>query len=169
MIEFKAPIRPDKYADFTLFLAGSIEMGKAINWQKEVVAALADVEGQVFNPLREEWDSSWTQSIDNPQFNEQVTWELDHIELCNKVLFNFIGDTKSPITLMELGLRASLQPIFKTLSDHHLSWAAQNILVICPNNFWRKGNVDIVCKRYNIPVIEKFDLDFIKDWVNERY
>jgi hypothetical protein len=30
----------------------------------------------VLNPRREDWDSSWIQSIDNPQFREQVEWEI---------------------------------------------------------------------------------------------
>ena len=41
-----------------LFLAGSIAMGAAENWQDEVVAALADRAGTVLNPRRDEWDAS---------------------------------------------------------------------------------------------------------------
>ncbi len=55
-----------------IFLAGSIEMGKAIDWQSEVVNALADTDLTLLNPRRADWDSSWVQSIDNAQFREQV-------------------------------------------------------------------------------------------------
>ena len=64
MIEIKAPIRTMK----TVFLAGSIDMGSAVNWQKQVVDALKEENVVVYNPRRDDWDSSWVQSIDNPWF-----------------------------------------------------------------------------------------------------
>jgi hypothetical protein len=33
------------------------------------------------------------------------------------------------------------------------------MMVCCPEGFWRKGNVDIVCERFNIP--QKSNLDEI--------
>lgn len=147
------------YDKKSLFLAGSIEMGTAIDWQSAVVSALADVDGYLFNPRRKDWDASWTQSIDNPQFNEQVNWELKHLLGSTHVLFNFVGGTQSPITLLELGL--------VTGGTFYQDEEPQEILVICPDNFWRKGNVDIVCERWRIRVEDKFDLDMIKGWINE--
>ena len=47
----------------------------------------------------------------------------------------FDPNTKSPISLLELGLFAQ----------------SKKLIVCCPEGFWRKGNVDIVCDRYNIP------------------
>jgi hypothetical protein len=37
-----------------------------------------------------------------------------------------------------------------------------NILVCCPNGFWRKGNVEIVCERFSIPFYESLD-DLVED------
>jgi hypothetical protein len=51
---------------------------------------------------------------------------------------NFLPDTKSPISLLELGLYAS----------------SGKMLVCCPEGFWRKGNVDIVCEKYNVRVFD---------------
>ncbi|KKK82551.1 hypothetical protein LCGC14_2802240, partial [marine sediment metagenome] len=59
-----------------LFLCGSIEMGKAENWQQRIERELADIGGTILNPRRDDWDSSWVQSVDNRQFREQVEWEL---------------------------------------------------------------------------------------------
>jgi len=41
------------------------------------------------------------------------------------------------------------------------------LMVICPEEFWRKGNVDIVCERYNIKTFETFDklVDEIKNQI----
>ena len=80
-----------------IFLAGSIEMGTAGDWQTQVYDLLPeDSHINVFNPRRRDWDSSWKQSKDNPQFYEQVNWELDHIEQSQIVFFYFDPDTKSP-------------------------------------------------------------------------
>lgn len=116
-----------------LFLAGSIEMGKAVDWQTEVTEALRDLDIVVLNPRREAWDSSWQQNADFPPFREQVEWELDALEVADLILFYFAPETKSPITLLELGM--------------HLR---RNVVVCCPEGYWRKGNVDVVCRRYRI-------------------
>ena len=88
----------------------------------------------IFNPRRDSWDASWKQSIDNPQFKEQVTWELNALEKADIIIMFFAAKTKSPISLLELGLFAQ----------------SGKLKVVVEEEFWRKGNVDIVCERYNI-------------------
>ena len=55
----------------SIFLAGNIEMGNAENWQEELTKYF-ERDFNIFNPRRDDWDSSWKQSINNPQFYEQV-------------------------------------------------------------------------------------------------
>lgn len=58
---------------FSVFLAGSIEMGLAENWQEQIEKAFDESEDiYLLNPRRDDWDSSWKQSIEDEQFNEQV-------------------------------------------------------------------------------------------------
>ena len=150
---YKAPARYvwDE-SDVLLFLAGSIEMGKADNWQSRITRKLEDERDLVIlNPRRDDWDSSWEQSIKNPQFKEQVEWELDGLELADTIILYFDPNTKSPISLLELGLHAR----------------EDKMIVVCPDGFWRKGNVDIVCKRFNIPLYNSFD-DYKKKGINCR-
>lgn len=132
-----------------VFLAGSIEMGKAIDWQTQIIEKCIDVDVTLFNPRREDWDSSWEQTIDNPDFKEQVEWEMDSMEQANKIVFYMDENTKSPITLLELGLHAR----------------DRKSCVYCPDKFWRKGNVEIVCDRYNIPMVDDMEglIKFIKN------
>src|SRR5690606_37696079 len=52
----------------SVFLAGSIEMGTAAPWQAEVERELASLDLAVLNPRRDDWDSSWRQSMDEPRF-----------------------------------------------------------------------------------------------------
>jgi hypothetical protein len=119
----------------TIFLAGSIEMGKAEDWQTKIAEDFT-IDVTFFNPRREEWDSSWTQDVENPQFYQQVNWELNALEKSDLIFMYFAPGTQSPISLLELGLFAH----------------TGKMIVCCPEGFWRKGNVDIVCDRYGIPV-----------------
>lgn len=125
-----------------LFLAGSIEMGVAERWQDRVVRELGDSVWTLLNPRRSDWDSSWEQSIHNDKFVEQVSWELEAMERAEKILMYFDPNTKSPITLLELGLNAYRNDV---------------MTVVCPEGFWRKGNVDVVCARYRIRQMDSLD------------
>lgn len=127
---------PKKYK--SVFLGGSIEMGEAEDFQSVIIDALKDENIIFFNPRRKDWDSSWKQEITNPKFKEQVTWELDQLKFADHIVIYFDPTTKSPISLMELGLFAS----------------SGKVIVCCPEGFWRKGNVDIVCERYNIKQVK---------------
>lgn len=128
-----------------IFLAGSIEMGKAEHWQKRVIEALKDTDWIILNPRRDDWNSSWVQSKDNPQFREQVEWELNSMEGADTILIYFAPGTQSPISLLELGLFATGKK------------DSQELIVVCPEGFWRKGNVDIVCERHNIKQYETLE------------
>lgn len=153
---------PEKYYEEAglkkIFFAGSIEMGKAELWQDRLAKDIQHEERDIviFNPRRDDWDSSWEQSIDNYQFKKQVDWELDSIDRSELVVFYFDKGTMSPITLMELGYVA-----------------ARSIpaVVYCPEGFWRKGNVDVMCFRENIPMAETYEdlVSFIKTFFWRRY
>lgn len=122
-------------ARWTVFLSGSISMGAAEPWQDEVAQTLSDLDLLVLNPRRDDWDNSWQQSLSDARFVEQVRWELDGLTNADAVLMHFDPATQSPITLLELGLMVN-----------KLLW------VSCPDGFWRKGNVDVVCQYYAIPM-----------------
>ena len=124
-----------------IFLAGSIEMGAAEDWQARLADELINKNVVLYNPRRDEWDSSWEQSIMNPQFYQQVNWEMNALEKSHLIVMYFSPETKSPISLLELGLHA----------------ASGKMIVCCPEGFWRKGNVDMVCDRYNIPNFDSLE------------
>lgn len=125
-----------------IFLAGTIEMGNSEDWQSKVTEYFNDRPFTILNPRREEWDSSWEQSITNPQFYQQVNWELDALDKADYIIMNLLPESKSPISLLELGLYAN----------------SGKLLVCCPDGFWRKGNVEIVCEKFNIPMYENIYL-----------
>lgn len=155
MTEYKPPfnIRTLDLHQKSMFLAGSIEMGTASDWQKEIVELFKEDGGIILNPRRDAWDSSWEQKMDNPQFKEQVEWELYGIENAAIVAMYFDPETKSPVTMLELGMALK----------------NGNVLVCCPDGFFRKGNVEVTCAYYRAPMygdFEKFK-EALKDIVRD--
>ena len=129
-------------ADVSVFLAGTIDMGDSYNWQEEVIDYIKgeyEQDGRtiyVYNPRRKDWDSSWRPSLDDPEFYQQVRWELDCMDKSTFVVFNFLENSKSPVTMLELG---------------HIGGTGK-AMVCCPKEFYRSGNVHIYCNRENIPL-----------------
>lgn len=133
------PQRINADKQVVVFLAGSIEMGAAKEWQQQAIElfhSMIPEEQQsdyiILNPRRPDWDSSWKQEYEDPQFYQQVKWELKGLQEADHVLVYFDPATKSPVSLLELGA---------------FNYKA---IVICPNGFWRKGNVDIFCEEFNV-------------------
>jgi hypothetical protein len=144
---FKPPTQIDKKKlekETSVFLAGSIEQGTASDWAKRITK-LFEGEFDIFNPRRDKWDADLKQDISNKTFVEQVNWELDALDAADLIFMYFEPETKSPISLLELGLYA----------------ASGKLTVVCPDGFWRKGNVQIVCDRFDITLHESLD-DFEK-------
>lgn len=131
--------------NFKIFLAGSIDQGKAENWQDTLTNVLSSAPITVFNPRRDDWDSSWVQDISNDQFRYQVEWELEHMNDADKIIMYYDPKGQAPITLLEMGLHAK----------------DGKLIVCCPDGYWRKGNVQIVCKAHNIPLYNTLD-EFIE-------
>ena len=128
---------PAAFAAPTLFLAGSIAMGQASAWQREVERSFAQSAITILNPRRDDWDATWIQELANPQFRAQVEWELEAQERADLIIMYFAPETQAPITLLELGLFAR----------------SGKLAVCCPAGYWRQGNVDVVCARYGIPQV----------------
>jgi len=125
----------------SVFLAGSIEMGAAEDWQTKTQERFNNFPITLLNPRRDDWDSSWAQEQKNQQFNYQVNWEMDSLDKADIIFMYFSPETKSPISLLELGAYGS----------------TGKMIVCCPDGFWRKGNVEIFCSRHNIQVYNNIE------------
>jgi hypothetical protein len=138
-------IEEEDFINYMVFLAGSIEMDKAENWQEALIKELITIPNlTILNPRRTEWDSTWEQKKDNPFFREQVDWELDGIESADTIIFYFDPNTKSPVTLAELGIVSQIIALEK------------RVIVCCPEGFYRKGNVDIIVDRMKKKIRENY-------------
>ncbi|GEM_PF-1482560 len=68
-----APLPPSD-GRVTVFLAGSIEMGKAGDWQAQVQQALTDDGVLMLNPRREDWNPAWKPNASDANFRQQALW-----------------------------------------------------------------------------------------------
>lgn len=119
-------------------------MGAAVQWQKLLADHLSDLPITVLNPRRGNWDPNDIPKASNQGFQDQVIWELKALERATVICFFFDVTTRSPVTLLELGL-----------------WAASKKVIVCCNEqYWRSGNVKLVCDRYGIEYHSTFK-DFV--------
>lgn len=132
-----------------IFLAGTIgggeksEITHKVNWQKEAIELInkyyPHIDIVIFNPRRD----NWPEKGDKANIDYQIQWELEHMEKADKIFMNILGDSLSPITLMEMGLWAGKEP--------------NKLMVHCPTHFWRYDNVRNLCSRYGITLYPSFE------------
>lgn len=124
-----------------IFLGGSIDMGKAENWQHTIENQLIEKDVVLLNPRREDWNKDWKPDSGDTNFRIQVEWELEALEKADVIIMYFSPDSQSPISLLELGLYAK----------------SDKLMVVCSDGFWRKGNVHILCEKYNIRMYDSME------------
>ena len=126
-----------------IFLAGTIDMGNSRDWQLEIYDRFSRMNGRyiLFNPRQEHWDASRPGEMDY-----QVRWELDHLEEADLIIMYILGSSKSPISLLEMGLHAR----------------GGKMIVICEEDFYRYDNVHITCDYYDVPFYSDLD-SFLED------
>ena len=132
----KAPA--DLVEGFLVFLSGSVA---GDDWRAALMEQMKDHDMIFLDPRRGDWDSSWKQTKDDPKFSEQVKWELSGLEKADVIALYFDAASESPISLLEFGLFGQ----------------SGKMIVCCPEGFPHKGNVDIVCDRYNIEQVGSLD------------
>lgn len=137
---YKPPARPTVDRP-SVILYGSIEPDPANDWQTSLATSLSDLPVAIINPRCDAWDSTWVEDISDLRFKKQVEWEMDHAKVADVVAFYFKPGTLTPITLLELGMYAG----------------TGKAVVCCPKGFYKKGNVQMVCARYGIELLETLE------------
>ena len=120
----------------SVFLAGTIDNGNSLNWQDKVIIELINlgVSCEVFNPRREHWNPNPTKE----DMEKQIKWEQDHLDSADVIVMVLLDDSKSPISLLEMGLYAK----------------SKKLIVFCTPNFYRFDNVRLTCEKYHIPLVQ---------------
>lgn len=139
-IAYRPPVRPHVNRP-SVILYGAIQATSGKDWQTSLSALLSDLPVAILNPRRDDWDSSWVEDITFPKFKEQVQWEMDYAQVADVIVFYFAPGTSTPITLLELGMYAG----------------TGKAMVCCPEGFYKRGNVQMVCLRYGIELLDSLD------------
>ena len=71
----------------------------------------------------------------------QIRWELEHLEKADLIVMNILGTSKSPITLLEMGI--------------HIR--SGKLHVACEPSFYRYDNVKVTCEQYGVPLYASLD------------
>lgn len=159
----------DKY--IKIFLAGTIDNGDSENWQDKLISklqwyqlnpdseedpgfdyALGANEGNdivIFNPRRENWNPNST----NEDLINQIKWEQDHLDKADLIIMYLADNSKSPISLLELGLYGP----------------GGKMIVFCTENFYRSTNIKLTCQKYLIPLIQSTDVNNIVKEIEKIY
>lgn len=149
-VVYKPPHRPTVDRP-SVILYGSISQDADVNWRTELASALSDLPIAILNPHRDDWDSSWVEDISFPKFKEQTEWEMDYAKVADVIAFHLGQDTLAPISLLELGMYAG----------------SGKAVVCCHPKFKKRGNVQMVCARYGIQLMD--ELDELKEEVRRRF
>ncbi|KAI0827806.1 hypothetical protein F5Y06DRAFT_227146 [Hypoxylon sp. FL0890] len=136
-----APSRETHRGVKSVFLAGTTTKTDRRDWREALTESLSDLPLTIINPYRPDWDSTWREDITCAPFREQVEWELDMQESADIVVIYFHPVTEAPISLLELGLCAR----------------AGKAIVVCPEGYKKRGNVQIVCQRFGVEVAESIE------------
>ena len=129
-----------------VFLAGTIDADiGSEDWQHKICKKIEDTTDNkyritIYNPRREEFPDSRSSEV-----RKQIKWEHNHMDDADLIIMNILEDSKSPISLMELGMYAE----------------SGKLVVFCKPGFYRYDNVQMVCKKYNVPLHNTNDINEI--------
>ncbi|KAF5008539.1 hypothetical protein FDECE_5195 [Fusarium decemcellulare] len=126
----------------SVFLAGTTSRVDTSDWRETLSTSLSDVPVTIYNPYRADWDSSWREDINFAPYREQVEWELEKQDKADIVVVYFHPATQAPVSLLEFGIWARIPG--KTI-------------VVCPEGYWKRGNVQIVCKKFGVEMVDNVD------------
>lgn len=141
----RAPERRTFRHATTLFLAGTTPRPGQPDWRAVVVEATAGLPVTLLDPVRPDWDGSWVEDVSFAPFREQVAWELDMQEAADLVAFFFHPHKDGMISLLELGLCA------------RASHSVARIVVACPPGYVKRGNVQMICQRFGLCLVESVE------------
>ena len=136
-----------------IFLAGTIDDGKSDNWQGEVVKYFEDNPKYkdliIYNPRRYDFPEHPKEE----DVRAQIRWEQEHLEDADFIVMVFRDGSKSPITLLEMGLYAR----------------SGKLIVFCNENYYRYWNVSETAQKYGFLLYEDTDVKSIIDYIDGLY
>jgi hypothetical protein len=126
---------PIRWSDsrYSIFLAGAIDMGAAVDWQANVIKMCDGLPVVLYNPRRTEFTPD--------TLDEQITWELEALDRADTVLMWLPGSAKAPVSMFEAGLY----------------WRSGKLCIGADPAFYRRRNLELTGKRYGVRVYETLE------------
>jgi hypothetical protein len=131
----------------SIFLSGYISHPDSC-WRSKISTSLSHLPITILNPLRRDWDSSWSCTPSDPRFLLQTRWELAGLSDADVIVVNF-GATQAIVSLLEMGLALG---------------EGKKVIVCCEQGYRYWGNVKITCGKYGMEVFERAE-EFTKEVV----
>ncbi|THC97165.1 hypothetical protein EYZ11_003330 [Aspergillus tanneri] len=135
----------------SVFLAGTTSKIDMSDWRETLSASLSDVPVTIYDPYRADWDSSWREDINFAPYRKQVEWELDKQDKADIVVIHFHPATQAPVSLLEFEIWARVPG---------------KVITVCPEGYWKRGNVQIVCRKFGVEMVD--NVDGLKEAVVKR-
>lgn len=135
----------------SIFLSGSFPPGSRTEWQNFIEVELSTLRITILNPYNDAWDKTWQNDISFAPFRKQVEWELNMQDVASVIAVYFAPNTQAPISLLEFGLFAR----------------SGKVIVACPEGFWKRGNVQVICASLGIELVGT--LDELVDSITRRF
>ncbi|CAL2083375.1 nucleoside 2-deoxyribosyltransferase domain-containing protein [Tenacibaculum sp. 190524A02b] len=126
----KLPVKENNYQYY--FLAGSIDYQSKTPWRKTIIEK-SSKRIHFFDPTNKNHHN-----LSDTEMKNQIEWELNTLELSDKIILNFLGYSKSPISLVEMGLYAQ----------------SGKLIIICPPEFYQNRYMYPLASKYNIPLFK---------------
>ncbi|KAE8147312.1 hypothetical protein BDV25DRAFT_160597 [Aspergillus avenaceus] len=146
-----APLEEVPRGKKSIFLSGSTTQTDQDDWRETLSNSLSDLPVTIYNPYRTDWNSSWREDITFQPYRQQVEWELEKQIQADIVVVYFHPKTQAPISLLEFGLCAQ---------------SPGKAIVVCPEGYWKRGNVQIVCEKFRVKLVDNFGE--VKDVILKR-
>ncbi|TLD08582.1 uncharacterized protein PgNI_07160 [Pyricularia grisea] len=125
-----------------VYLAGSMPVTGTADWREALVGSLAHVPVTWVDPTRPEWDESWREDDDHGPFREHVKWEIEMKDRADLVIVHFGASSRPSDGLLELGI---------------LAGSRRRCKVVCESGYQKRGDVVMLCQRYQIDVFNTVD------------
>lgn len=103
----------------------------------------------IYNPRREHWNENASEE----DVEQQIRWEQEHLDDADLIIMYLQENSKSPISLLELGLYGP----------------QGKMIVFCSKKFYRYSNVKLTCEKYNIDLVSRLNLQLVAHEIENIY
>jgi hypothetical protein len=141
----------------SIFLAGTIDSSAdgSTPWRTQLATSISHLPVTILDPTRPDWDASWREEAAFAPFREQVEWELDIMGVADVVVVYLAPGSQSPVSLLELGLCVGFAGGRGegNVEGKGEGQRRKHLVVGCPEGYWKRGNVQVVCGRLGVEVL----------------